>query len=66
MEPVGWRMESPGRVQPADPGSGLWQVGQHSPSRITGVEQLVGGHTISSHTTLPRWQLCRVWRMKIL
>ena len=37
--------------------SGHLQEEQHSPSSTTGLVQLVGGQTIASHTTRPRWQL---------
>lgn len=58
--PAGWKKESPPKLQPRPslaPGPGPLQVGQQAPSSMIGAEQLVGGHTIGSHWTFPRWQL---------
>merc|ERR1719209_2669314 len=55
--PAGWNTESPPNLQLLPESVCRLHEEQHSPSMITGSVQFVGGQTIASHTTFPRWQL---------
>merc|ERR1719385_446922 len=55
--PAGWNTETPPNLQLRPESVCRLHEEQHSPSMITGSVQLVGGQTIASHTTFPRWQL---------